>query len=191
MTDACATDLDAFEASLLSELRSVVAESAAPAPIPLPERPLAQRRGLWYVAVVGAAAAVLAVAVVVPSLRPTPAYAVSGRDNGEVKVQVNRLKGADGLERALRDRGIAADVTYLAEGQKCEDGRYTDVPTRGLTLSVSSATFEVIIPANAVGADETFVLSAAVVPLPNGVQATVDFGIADGAIAPCRPVDAP
>ena len=191
MTDTPATDLDAFEASLLSELRSAVAESAAPAPIPLPARPRAQRRGPWYVAVVGAVAAVLAVAVVVPSLRPTPAYAVSGRDNGEVKVQVNRLEGADGLERALRDRGIAADVTYLAEGQKCEDGRYTDVPTRGLTLSVSSATFEVIIPANAVGADETFVLSAAVVPLPNGVQAIVDFGIADGVIAPCRPVDAP
>jgi len=191
VTDAPATNLDAFEAALLSELRTTVAESATPALAVLPEPTRTQGRRPWSVAALGAAAAALAVALVVPSLRPTPAYAVSARDNGEVTVQVNRLEGADGLEQALRERGIAADVTYLPEGQKCAAGRYAAVPTTGLTLSVSSATFEVTIPANAVSAEDTFVLSAAVVPLSDGgVQAIVDFDIASGAIAPCRRVDA-
>ena len=122
---------------------------------------------------------------------PTPAYAVSGRSNGEVKVRVTRLEGAEGLVRALGARGIAADVTYLAAGTQCAPGRYAPVRTPGLMLAVGSDWFEVTIPRNAVGKDDTFVLSASIVPIPHGFRASVDFDIAEGVVAPCRAVDAP
>lgn len=117
--------------------------------------------------------------------------AVSGRNNGEVTVRVNRLEGADGLERALSEHGITADVTYLPADKVCAPGRYAAVDTPGLTLSVSADRFEVTIPPGAVGKDDSFVLSAAVVPLAKGVRVAVDFDIAHGPIAACQVVDAP
>lgn len=189
-----APPLDSFETALLTQLTSIVAASAAAEPegIPVPPgRGPARRGGAWYATIAASAAGALAAVLVVYSLWPTPAYAVSGGNNREVTVRVMRLEGADGLERELRDRGIAADVTYLPEGKGCAAGRFTAVRTPGLTLAVSADFFEVTIPPGAVGDDETFVLSAAVVPLPNGVRASVDFDIARGAVAPCRVVDAP
>jgi hypothetical protein len=120
----------------------------------------------------------------------TLAYAVSRGINGEVTVRVMRLEGAEGLERALRDHGIAADITYLPEGKQCAPGRYTAVNTPGPTLGVSSEFFEVTIPPGAVGQDDTFVLSAAVVLIQDGVSASVEFDIAHGAVGPCRVIEA-
>lgn len=191
MNHTSAPELDTFEAALLVELKAAVTEQATAVPQrrpASPERPRSWQRKPWYVPVAGVAAAALA-ALLVPSLWPTPAYAVSGRDNGEVTVRVNRLEGADGLERALREHGIPADITYLPDGKKCAPGRYTAVEAHGLMLSVSAQRFEVTIPPNTVGSGDTFVLSASVVPLPNGVRAMVDFDIAHGAIAPCRIVN--
>ena len=65
-----------------------------------------------------AAAAALAIAVLVPGLGPRPAYAVTGRNNGEVIVHVTRLEGADGLEQALLKHGIRADINYLPAGSQ-------------------------------------------------------------------------
>jgi len=51
--------------------------------------------------------------------------------------------------------------------------------------------FEVTIPPSAVGEDDTFVLSAAIVPTEDGFPATVDFDIAHGPVRPCQVVDTP
>ena len=102
----------------------------------------------------------MAIALVATSSRPKPAYAVSGGNGEEVTVTVTRLEGAEALQGELRSRGIAADL------------------------------FKVTIPPGAVGQGSTFVLSAAVTPIDNGVRAIVDFGVAQGVVAPCMVVDA-
>lgn len=188
------TDLDTFEAALLTELRGAVGQAATAASQDhrVPARaPHPRHRRRWQVLVGAMAAAALGVALLVPNLGPTPAYAVTGRNNEEVRVKVNRLEGAGGLEQALRERGIRADVTYLPTDKQCAPGRYSDVGPTGLILSVSADRFEVRIPPNAVGNDDTFVLSAAVMPIPDGAQVIVDFGIAHGPVAPCRVIDGP
>lgn len=190
MNHRSTTHLDAFESALLTELKSVVSEPATAAPqgrSAPPGRTQLRYRKRWYTPI--AVTAALAVALLTPGLRPTPAYAVSGRNSGEVTVRVTRLEGSHGLEQALREHGIPADITYLPAGKKCASGRYTAVHT-GLTLSVGMDMFEVTIPPNAVGKDDTFVLSAAVIPIPNGFRAMVDYDIAHGAVAPCHIVDA-
>ncbi len=137
-----------------------------------------------------AAAAALAVAVLVPALAPTPAYAVTER-NGEVHVRVNRLEGAEALERALAEHGIVADTTYLQPSNECAAGRYAAVHTPGLTLSVAANWFEVTIPAGAVGEGDTFVLDASVEPRDDGFRARVNFDVTQGVVAPCTVVDGP
>ncbi|GAA3617725.1 hypothetical protein GCM10022223_37990 [Kineosporia mesophila] len=179
-------ELDAFEKQLLAQLKTVVGTQASAAPsVPVQRR---QPR-LWYLPVAAAAGA-LAVTLVAMALRPTPAYAVSGGNGKEVTVKVNRLEGAQALQAALRERGITADITYLPSNKACESGRYSEVDTPGLSLTVSADKFKVTIPAGAVGTQDTFVLSASVTPIDHGVQAIVDFGITQGAIAPCSVVDA-
>lgn len=194
MNNRPTTHLDVFEAALLTELKSAVSDAATAAPeggpAPLGQPHLRQRKR-WYIPIAAAAAAALAIALLVPGLGPTPAYAVSGRDNGEVSVRVTRLEGADGLEQALREHGIPADITYLPPGKKCASGRYTALDTPGLSLTIGADMFEVTIPPNAVGKDDTFVLSASVVPFPNGFRAAVDFDIAHGEVAPCQITNAP
>lgn len=188
------TQLDTFETALLAELKSVVGQRTTTAPDDscTPSRtPHPWRRSRRRILIAVTAVSVLALVLLVPLLRPTPAYAVTGRNTGEVHVRVNRLEGATGLEQALRQRGIPADITYLPAGKKCASGRYSDVAASGLLLSIGVDRFEVTIPPNSVGKDDTFVLSASVVVIPHGVRVAVDFGIAHGPVAPCRVVDAP
>ena len=180
-------ELDAFEERLLDELKTAVqAQAAVTQPVLVRRR----RPRLWYVPVTGAVAAVVT-ALVVGFPRPAPAYAVSGGNGKDVKLKVARLEGAQALQHALREHGITADITYLPPGKACRPGRYSEVRTPGLSLSTSAEKFEVKIPAGAVGEGDTFVLWAAVTPLPNGVRASVDFGVAHGTVAPCMVVDVP
>lgn len=187
------TNLDTFELALLTELKAVVSQTmTTPEEDCTPDRPPHRRhRSRWQLSIAAAAAAALAVALLVPGVGTTPAYAVTGRNNGEVRVKVNRLEGADSLEQALREHGIPADITYLPENKKCAPDRYAELRTPRLTLSVAADWFEVTIPPGSVGKDDTFVLSAAVVPIPHGVKVTVDFGIAHGAVATCKVVQGP
>ena len=138
-----------------------------------------------------AVAALTAVGVTALVSRPLPAYAVSGGNGKEVIVKVNRLHGERALQTALRERGVTADITYLPSNRQCQPGRYAEEGTPGLSLSVSADRFEVRIPAGAVGAEETFVLSASAKHRDDGVQVIVDFGIARGAVATCTSVSAP
>lgn len=186
-------DLDAFETSLLAELRAVAHHQGAARLAPPPRAAQARRsRRAWYVSLAGAVAATLAIALVVTLARPAPAYAISGRNGQKVVVTVTRLEGARGLENALAQRGIAAQVTYLPSDTACQEDRYDEADPHGLALSVGANMFKVTIPAGAVGQGETFVLSAAVTPLDGGagVRAAVSYGIARGAIDPCVPVAA-
>ena len=190
MTNRPSLELDAFEARLLTELRAVVNAQATAIRPATPLRAEQRRQRLRYVAVVGAAAAAVAIVLVATVGRPTPAYAVSGGNGQDVTVKVTRLEGAEALQGALRERGIVADITYLPSDKACQPGRYAEVDTPGLSLSVGADLFEVKIPSGAVGQGDTFVLSAAVTPIDKGVRAIVDFGVAQGAVAPCTVVDA-
>ncbi|ABS02281.1 hypothetical protein [Kineococcus radiotolerans] len=194
--------LDGMDRDRHAAVRALLVQQArATAPLTHPRpagggapvrRPIWRRPKLALTSAGGLIAAGLALVAVVTVSRPLPAYAVTGGNGGEVKVEVNRLEGAGALEDALREKGIAADITYLPSRRACRPGRYVDDSPRGLSLSVSADRFEVIIPAGAVGAGETFVLSASVTPLPDsGVSAAVDYGIARGPISPCTPVDLP
>lgn len=100
--------LDTFEQSLLTELRGHVAERAASPQAPRP------RRRSWRWAAVPVAAAGAAIAVGVALMQPTAAYAVTESD-GEVLVSIHRLDDAEGLERALAEHGVEAEVDYSAE----------------------------------------------------------------------------
>ena len=102
------TQLDHFETALLGELRAHVTTRAA-------EQRRRSPRRRWAA---GLAAAVAGGAVVVTGLGgavgTAPAYAVEQGSGGELVVTIHRLEDADGLETALRDRGIEADVSYAS-----------------------------------------------------------------------------
>jgi hypothetical protein len=190
MNNGPGPELDAFEERLLTDLRAEVRGQAAEARPATSVRASSRTRRLWYVPTAGAAAAAVVIALVATSSRPTPAYAVSGGNGEEVTVTVTRLEGAKALEAALGSYGIAADITYLPTDKACRSGRYAEIRTPGLTLDVGADLFRVTIPPGAVERGNTFVLSAAVTPTRNGVRASVHFGIAQGAVAPCLVVDA-
>lgn len=176
------TTLDPFETALLARLRDVVAEGAAQ---PAPARPRITRRTGRLLA---AAAALAAGAVAAPGLLASPAYSVNEGNGGRITVSVERFDDADGLRDALAQHGIRADVTFLADGLQCAGGRYAALDRRDMMLSVGSDRFTVTLGPGTVRDGETFVVSASVVPLPNGVRAAVDFGVAAGPVAPCSPV---
>jgi hypothetical protein len=107
--------LDTFETALLAELRREVAEHPAPAPAARRQ----PRRRLKLVAagaVVAAAATVAAVGMTGGGPTASPAYAVEQNGDGGVIVTVHRLDDAAGLEQALVDSGIDADVSYDPHG---------------------------------------------------------------------------
>ena len=117
------TQLDTFETALLAELRHHVEERDS--------RPARRSRTRLVLSGLGVAAAAVTAAVVIPGLGVTTAYSVQEGNSGEVIVSVDRLEDAAGLERALEERGIAADVTYVPDGGQCAPGRY-DVVDRDL-----------------------------------------------------------
>ena len=99
-----------FENSLLSELRTVVAQRE-------PQRPLTSRlRKPAFVALPAGALGVAAAAVVGFGALggASAAYAVTTASNGDVVVTINTLSDASGLQSQLRANGINAYVNYSA-----------------------------------------------------------------------------
>lgn len=96
--------LDPFEQGLLTELRREVVERGS-----LRQRAPVRRR--LKVATSAAAATALAVAGGL-LLRPDAAFAVEDRDDGDIVVTITELSDADGLEDALAEHGVTADVSY-------------------------------------------------------------------------------
>lgn len=177
--------LDSFESSLLTELRAQVAlhEAADPSPSRRTKRRVL---GVSLGGVVAAGIAALGI-----STLSTPAWSVS-ESNGELTVKVNRLEGAENLEKELEKHGVTADINFLEPGMKCAEGRFVPGPARkGTQLSVGGETFEVKLDAGVVDKDETLVLWASVQQYESGNRSSVEFDVAEGPVAPCNPVADP
>lgn len=141
--------LDTFESALLAELRDHVAErSAAPSVRPFRRRLVA----------VAAAAAVATVAVGAVGLRSSPAFAVQREPDGDVVVTIRQLSDAAGLERALADQGITAEVSYDARALTPSDVDHGGPAPRCATLMPADV---LVDPAD--GGGFTFTLDAAFV----------------------------
>jgi hypothetical protein len=188
------TRLDPFESRLLAELRQQVA--AAPA----------RRRTRRPLAVAAAVAASAVVGVVlVPVLGTTPAYSVQEGNGGEIVVEVNRPEDAAGLEQALEERGVAADITYLSDLQECASGRFAEVDREvGLSLSIGEDLVRVTLPPGAVRDGETFVMVLSVEAMTQdeladvsdregqlvieGTRSSVSAEVAAAEVRPCEVV---
>lgn len=109
--------LDSFESALLSELREVVAERSADPP--------RRRRKPLLVAAAAAATVAASVGAVVFGFGtggPAPAsaaYSVSAENDGDIVVTIRRLDDAEGLEQALAEHGITAQVSYGGDVTNC------------------------------------------------------------------------
>ena len=104
--------LDRFETKLLDELRAHVATRPEVATPPPPSR-RPHRRGRWAAGLAAAAAAATAYVVVSPGgPAVSPAYAVTQQADGDVVVTIHRLEDAAGLEAALAEHGIEAEVDF-------------------------------------------------------------------------------
>lgn len=179
------TQLDSFETELLAELRAAVASRAVPdrAPETRRSRRITRRSGLVAAAVAAAAAVVL----ILPGTLATPAYAVTEGPHGVVEVKVNSLQDAPGLQRALAEHGIKADVQYLGDNKRCSPGRYRhalSVPHSKTSFSVGRDGITARIDRRDVAHGETVVISAS--RIPNGVSGSV--GIAEGSVSACHPI---
>lgn len=106
-------DLDTFESALLTELRAHV--EARPAPITVGHQSAPTRRHYrrWAGGLAVAAATATAFVVASPGGPATsPAYAVEDGTGGDVVVTIHRLEDSAGLEHALQEKGIDADVSF-------------------------------------------------------------------------------
>ncbi|GAB3998531.1 hypothetical protein [Nocardioides marmoraquaticus] len=190
--------LDPFQEALLHELRQVVADGSV-------EPTTARRRATRTVLAAAAVAALVGAGLALPALSgEQPAYAVVRGANGRVDVRVERLADAAGLERALARVGVAADVTYLPPDTRCADGRYADatapIAGAGVRFSMGDGVgYHLVLGPGAVGDRQTVVVAAsrtsAEVEVGDDGTRTLggswgSFGIAEGPVAPCRPVPA-
>jgi hypothetical protein len=151
-----------FEQRLLRRLKAVVAERGAAAtrsevkdaagPSPVARHRLGPRVVLGVaLAAVGVAAALIAGA---GGDHTSKAFAVVPREGGGVTIKIYSLEDASGLERALDDAGIKAQVTWLPAGKVCREphykpsrvhlpgggalGRFTMGGPRAMTIAVGS-----------------------------------------------------
>ncbi|MER7506189.1 hypothetical protein AB0L05_35545 [Nonomuraea pusilla] len=109
-----------FEEQLLMDLK---AEFAART-----ERRRRTIRRMSVGAAVAGLAAAAAIAVPLVTGTESPAYAVSKKADGTVRVEIREFKDADQLERDLQTAGIRADVTYLKSRKQCEKNRGMSTP---------------------------------------------------------------
>lgn len=192
-------DLDLFESRLLAELRREVVAVDTLAPRRTRRRGLAVAAGVAATAVVGV--------LLVPGLGATPVYSVQEGNSGEIEVEINRPEDAAGLERALEEHGIAADITYLPDLQTCAEGRFTEVDrVVGMSLQIGEAIVRVTLPPGAVRDGETFVMVMSVEALTqeelseiseregvrtvDGARSSVSAEVASGPVRPCEVVPA-
>jgi hypothetical protein len=123
MNERAHTSLGGFEQRLLHELRAVVAERAAAAPVPIEaaaaRRTLRPRWPLGAAAAVVLAAAILFVASPFSGDENGRAWAVVRNGDGSVTVEIDALSDAGGLERKLNEAGVPAVVQYIPPGKTC------------------------------------------------------------------------
>lgn len=122
-----------FEQRLLARLKAVVAERGAAAVAAAATRAPATTSSWRQRAprlALGAGVALAAVAVAVALIvgaggdNPSKAFAVEPQNGGGVRIEIYRLEDAPGLEQALEDAGIQAQVTWLPAGKVCREPHY-------------------------------------------------------------------
>lgn len=120
-----------FEQRLLARLKAVVAErgAAASAAETARTRPATsswRRRAPRLALGAGIALAAVAVALIVSAGgdNASKAFAVEPQKGGGVKIKIYSLEDASGLEQALEDAGIRAQVTWLPAGKVCREPHY-------------------------------------------------------------------
>lgn len=204
-----------FEERLLAELRAVVEERAAMPAFQAPATPASEEaRARWSgggalggigarrlaprLVVGGAAVAAIAAGVLAVSSGTgdtSSAFAVEPQGNGEVRVEISSLSDAQGLEKALEEAGVKADVNYLAAGMVCREPRFTPsggAPERTKSSgSVRQTDSGVVftITRNGIDPGDTLLVTAS--PGPEGMGDMVGVQIAEGAVSACDPVPAP
>jgi hypothetical protein len=199
-----------FEERLLTELRAVVEERAAmPVDGGVERNPryateslhgrvsggrrLAPRLVFGGAAVAAVAAGVLAVSSGTGDT--SSAFAVEPQGDGEVQVEISSLSDAAGLEKALGEAGIKADVNYLAAGMACREPRFTPSggkPERSkMSGSVRQTDSGVVFTITRSGIDPGDTLLVTASPGPQGMGDMVGVQIAGGAVSACVPVPAP
>jgi hypothetical protein len=120
-----------FEQRLLARLKAVVAERGAAAEaaeagkVPA-ATPSWRRRAPRLALGAGLALAAIAVALIISAGgdNPSKAFAVKPQKGGGVTIKVYALEDASGLEQALEDAGIRAQVTWLPAGKVCREPHY-------------------------------------------------------------------
>jgi hypothetical protein len=216
-------DSQRFEQRLLDELKTVVAKRDAEQAESL--RTATHTPG-WRraprLALAGAAVLVAAVAMLVFNSggdNPPQAFAVEPQEGGGVRIEVYSLEDAAGLERALEDAGIPAQVTWLPPGTFCREPHFTPSivklpgggslsgftmsgPGEALTISVGSTeswrkrraeNANVNLDPAAFRSDQSVVLSGSARPFNGDPEGGYEakLGVAEGPVQPCVPVAAP
>lgn len=190
-----------FEDKLLGQLKQVVTERAA--------EPVTRRHWRPRLALAGAVAATAAIGIAAPVLmadRTSPAWAVTVGEDGWVKVTIDELRDAEGLERRLEELGIAAEVDlFPADAAGCRSDRYTGVQDDHdqLRLDIGAPEPDGIgafsIRPDAFRSGETLVVETSNGsmhdengdPVADATYVSLSVGVADGPVAPCEPVPGP
>jgi hypothetical protein len=199
---------DRYEDRLLTELRALAtANAAAGAPERAPRR---VRPRLALAGVAGGACAATAAFALMGGEEASTAYAVEPQGDGTVTVEIHELQDAAGLERQLREHGIAAKVDYLPAGQGCREPRFTPA-RRDLTQALSlllaqradgSVAFTVdkrqlrpgetlVITSSLTGTNDVTVVGGPGEPAAPAARAHFAAAIAVDEVAPCDPVPLP
>lgn len=168
----------------------------------------------------GAAMAIAAVAVALivsaGGDNAPAAFAVEPQEGGGVTIKVYSLENAAGLEGALEDVGIPAQVTWLPPGTFCREPHFTSsrakLPGGGslgssviggpgaLTISVGSTQSarehfraSLNLDPAAFRPDQSVVLSGSPKPFGGDPEGGFEarFEVAEGPVEPCQPVSAP
>lgn len=119
-----------FEQRLLARLKAVVAERGAAAADAEAQAQAAtpswRRRAPRLALGAGVVLTAVVVALIVSAGgdNPSKAFAVEAQKGGGVKIRIYRLEDASGLEEALEDAGIQAQVTWLPAGTVCREPHY-------------------------------------------------------------------
>lgn len=194
-------ELGHFEQNLLTELREVVAEQAR---APQPRRTLPYRRLTLAAAGAGLLAAGLLVGVPALDGDQTPAaYAVTTNADGTITVtlnDVNDTEAAEGLERELEARGVAAEIDYVPGGKVCRDSPASYAGAAGVdvpNLVASNETVMVLRPAVIEGRTVVVEITLAGTfwkigdDAPESYFSTFRVGLAEGPVPACVLVDEP
>jgi len=122
---------DNFEERLLTRLKDEVAERGAAAARLEAEgasiaTPAWRRRAPRVAFAGGAALATLATVIAINAGSDTgsKAFAVETQDGGGTTIKVNSPEDAPGLEAALEEAGIPAEIDWLPVGMTCREARY-------------------------------------------------------------------